>query len=193
VTFRPYRRAAARLPIFPALALSAVLMVAGCSSPTHEPTAMSTTPALTPPSPAATSSDPLDEVSRAVAAYRSMWDAYVAASNAGQTEPSDLALYAAGDALETLNRGLALNKSNAVVSKGAPKLAPHLSSLTPSTAPTKVTLGDCLDDSHWLLYKADGHLADNVPGGRRTVGATIEKQRDGWKVTSFAVKGVGTC
>ena len=45
------------------------------------------------------------------------------------------------------------------------------------------------------LAKADlDVLADNVPGGRRSITAEVKKQPDGtWKVTRFAVEAVGSC
>ncbi|MET8763061.1 hypothetical protein [Lentzea sp. NPDC004782] len=54
---------------------------------------------------------------------------------------------------------------------------------------------DCGDSTNALKYRKDsGQLADDVPGGKRRITATVEKQADGtWKVTDFGVLDLGTC
>lgn len=161
-----------------------VAVAAGCTTPQGK-TEPSRTPSLEAPS-----QTPQEQ---ALKAYRSMWDVYVTASNGGVVEPLDLQKYAAGSALTTLNKGLALNKSEGVVTKGNPQLSPSPVSASPSEDPSTVDISDCLDDSNWLLYKAEGQLADNIPGGHRKVNAQVTKNTDGWRVSSIATQGVGTC
>jgi hypothetical protein len=122
-----------------------------------------------------------------------MWQAYVAASNAGDPQSPELAKYASGNALQTLVNGLTANKSKGLTTKGTPQLNPVQTGFSPADAPTNVTVGDCLDSTHWLLYKPNGDLADNTPGGRHKVTAEVNKGDGGWKVTAFAAQGVGTC
>jgi hypothetical protein len=122
-----------------------------------------------------------------------MWSVYVAASNAGATDPPELARYASGDALSTLDKGLADNASKGLVTKGTPTIAPRVTASGPTDAPTSVTISDCSDGSRWLLYTKDGHLADNTPGGHHRVTATVIKGSSGWSVTSLAVQETGTC
>ena len=122
-----------------------------------------------------------------------MWQAYIAASNAGDPQSPELAKYASGSALQTLVTGLTANKSQSLVTKGTPEINPVQTGFSPADAPTSVTVGDCADDSHWLLYKPNGDLADNTPGGRHKVTATVDKGDGGWKVTAFAAQGTGTC
>ena len=44
-----------------------------------------------------------------------------------------------------------------------------------------------------LKYK-NGQLVNDTPGGRRSITAEVKKQQDGtWRVTRFAVEGVGSC
>jgi len=138
--------------------------------------------------------DPVAEGTRAaLAAYRGMWAAFVAASNSGATNPPALVEYTGGSALPVLNRGLTANKAKALVSKGNPTISPKLTSIGPLKAPTSATILDCVDDTRWLLYRSDGRLADDVPGGRSRANATVERVGERWKVTSFALQGPGTC
>jgi hypothetical protein len=122
-----------------------------------------------------------------------MWAAFVAASNNGQADPPALRKYTTGSALQTLNKGLALNKSRSQKTKGAPTMKPELTSIGPGTAQRTATVADCVDSTRWLLYQADGRLVDNKPGGRRQVTATVTEVGGTWKVTTFAARGVGTC
>lgn len=122
-----------------------------------------------------------------------MWQAYASASNTGDVQSAELAKHAAGSALTTLVNGLTSNKSKGLTSKGEPQLAPIQTGFSPAEAPTSVTVADCLDDSNWLLYKSNGELEDNTPGGRHKVVATVNKVNGEWKVTAFAESGVGTC
>jgi hypothetical protein len=66
--------------------------------------------------------------------------------------------------------------------------------VTPADAPNRVEVADCLDDTHWLKYKADGSLADNVPGGRSRSASAITLQSNGkWLVTEQITGAEGTC
>ncbi|MEU5001541.1 hypothetical protein [Streptomyces sp. NPDC021622] len=106
-----------------------------------------------------------------------------------------LGRYAAGDALGAITRGMYADRRNGLVTKGKPKNSPKVSGMKPSADPTTVMISDCGDSSHWLKYrKKSGELADDKPGGRQAITAEVKKQGDGsWKVTRFAVEGVGSC
>ena len=94
-----------------------------------------------------------------------------------------------------ISRGLYADHVNGLVAKGAPKDYPVITSSDPPSEPTTVMISDCGDSSHWLQYRKDtGKLADNVPGGRRSITAEVKKQPDGtWKVARFVVEAVGSC
>ena len=92
-----------------------------------------------------------------------------------------------------VNRSLYTDNLNGVVTKGAPKTNPQVSKVDPEDNPTTVMISDCGDDSGWLKYK-NGQLVNDTPGGRRSITAEVKKQQDGtWRVTRFAVEGVGSC
>ena len=59
----------------------------------------------------------------------------------------------------------------------------------------RIGITDCGDSTNWLKYRKDnGMLADDVPGGRRLIKATVEKQSDGtWKVSDYGVHEIGSC
>jgi hypothetical protein len=169
-------------------------VAAGCGEKEPRADDPPVTPTLPPPASVSPSTDPAAAGAQAaVTAYRGMWDAFVEASNNGDVAPPSLATYTSGRALTKLNNGLALNKSRGQNTKGKPTLSPKITAIGPVAAPTSVSIADCFDDSRWLLYKKDGQLADDVPGGRRQTIAKVEKAGDVWKVTTLALQGTGTC
>jgi hypothetical protein len=172
----------------------ALLSLTACTGSKPSMSGSGAAPSQSLHAPLAGPTDPrLTAVQDALTAYRNMWQAYADASNAGNLRSADLAKYATDSALTTLVNGLANNKSKGLTSKGNPQLAPVQTGFSPADAPTNVTVSDCLDDSHWLLYKSNGELEDNTPGGRHKVVATVNKINGEWKVTAFAESGVGTC
>jgi hypothetical protein len=129
----------------------------------------------------------------AAASYTGMWREMAKAGETGDWQSPALAKYATGDALGVINRSLYTDHLNGVVTKGAPKTNPQVSKVDPQDNPTTVMISDCGDDSGWLKYK-NGQLVNDTPGGRRSITAEVKKQQDGtWRVTRFAVEGVGSC
>lgn len=124
-----------------------------------------------------------------------MWQDMAQAGTTADWRSPQLAAHATGDALSAMSRVLYADHLNGLVSKGAPKNHPKVTSATPVAQPTTVMIQDCGDSRHWLQYRKDtGKLADATPGGRRAIAAEVKKQADGtWKVTRFAVEGLGSC
>lgn len=138
----------------------------------------------------------VDEVERdALATYRAMWKDFVAAGRSSDWQAPGLGRHATGIALQKLTRGLYTDHQNGVVTRGEPVLDPRVSSVEPATNPTKVVVTDCGDSTNYLKYDATtGQLADDEPGGRRLINATVESQPDGsWKVSDFGIHEVGSC
>jgi hypothetical protein len=131
----------------------------------------------------------------ALAAYRGMWQDFVAAGATSDWQSPKLGQHATGIALTNLSRSLYADHYNGLITKGEPVLNPSASSAEPPNAPTKVIITDCGDSTQWLKYRAgNGHLVDDKPGGRRSINAIVEKQADGsWKVSDYGVHDVGTC
>jgi hypothetical protein len=181
-----------RLAVVACLAVPLVL-VAGCrTSPSPSAT---TTPYLSlRVSAPASAADPHVEVQQAVAAYLNGLNAYVTQSNSGGTDTTGMAQYLTGSALDVLATGLRRHQARAVTSRGYPGIdAPQVTDIAPANDPRTVKVAGCLDDSHWLLYRSDGHLEDAAPGGRRRVTAQIDKTGGGWMVSRLAIGEVGTC
>jgi hypothetical protein len=184
-----------------AATLVAAVMLAGCGSDgqgSPEPTAGSTPGAVTPA--ASASPVPVDPVAAAeqavLAAYRGMWQAYQQAGQPPQADPDhpDLERYAAGDALAVLTDGLTDYRDQGLVFSGAPVLSPEVAELSPPDDPAEATVEDCSDSSGFEVVRADGGPYEDEPGGRRLITAEVEKVGEGtWKVTSFAVREVGSC
>jgi len=132
---------------------------------------------------------------QAMTAYLGMWNDFVSAAATSDWQSRKLGQYATGLALSTLSRGLYADHSNHLVSRGAPTHNTQESSVDPPANPTTVTVTDCSDSTKALKYRTDnGQLANDSPGGRRLINATVQKQSDGsWKVSDFGVQGLGTC
>jgi hypothetical protein len=175
-------------------AAAALLTLASCSAESIN----STTPPTSQPPSATTAPPPVSSAAdqarrQALAAYRGMWQAMAKAAETSDSQSTDVAKYATGDALAVLNRSLYADKLNGVVSKGSPTVNPTVSSVDPADKPTTVVTADCSDSTNWLKYKA-GTLLNDKPGGRRAITAEVKKQQDGtWKVSRFAVQEVGSC
>ncbi|MFE0099854.1 hypothetical protein [Streptomyces sp. NPDC059009] len=94
-----------------------------------------------------------------------------------------------------MSRSLYADHYNGLVSKGRPENHPRVAVLDPPSAPTVILIKDCGDSTHWLKYRGtSGELANEKPGGRRAITAEVKRQTDGsWRVSRFAVKGLGSC
>jgi hypothetical protein len=185
-------RALARLASW-LMVLALTLVVASCTSKPAPKGAPPSSPPLRAPS-ASSSPDPRADVQAALAAYTNLLNAFVAASNAGTDDKTELAKYATGSALDLLASGLADNKAKGLHTQGTPGIdPPKVTNFGPASNPTSVSVTGCVDGTNWLLYKSNGQLADSGPNGRRRTGAQIDKTAGAWKVSSLAIQGVGTC
>ncbi|MEX3104932.1 hypothetical protein ACSCBZ_21270 [Streptomyces niveiscabiei] len=173
-----------------------VLLAVGCTSAGETSSGgEKSTPAGSIPvsSPAVSAAEVARE--RASAAYVGMWRDMAEAAKTSDWRSPILGRYATGDALSAISRGLYADHRNGLVARGGPKNYPKVTLATPADNPTTVMVSDCGDSTNWLKYRrSDGQLADHKPGGRRAITAEVKKQTSGsWKVTRFAVEGLGSC
>lgn len=192
---RGVRGVSAQLIVAMTLATATILWCAACGS---KPTAVSASPPTEQSRTAVTSSavSPGDVARQhAVASYVAMWQDFVSAASTSDWQSATLGRYATGVALSTLSRGLYADHYNGLISKGSPTHDVTVTSATPASEPIKVMVSDCSDSTKALKYRADdGRPANDGPGGRQQINATVQKQADGsWKVTDFGVQAVGTC
>lgn len=131
----------------------------------------------------------------AIGAYLGMWQDFARAGTTSDWQSPALPQYATGIALSDMSRGLYADKDNGLVTRGTATHNPKVSSMTPASDPTTVVVSDCSDSRNYLKYYASsGKPANDGPGGRQLINATVQKQPDGsWKVTDFGVQAVGTC
>lgn len=171
-------------------------VAAGCSG--DDPGAAPAPPTSSPtvqPEPS-TSPSPVERAeAAALDTYIGMWMAMAKADETADWESPELAQYATGNALTTITRSLYADHKNGIVSKGKPALDPRVTARKPERDPTTIRIADCGDSTNWLQYHADsGKPVDEEPGGRRAIQAEVKQQADGtWKVTRFAVQGLGSC
>jgi hypothetical protein len=125
--------------------------------------------------------------------YRTMWADLVTAARTSNYQSKLLPQHATRDALSLLVQGLAEDRELGIVTKGQPVLQPSISSLTPATNPTKASIIDCFDNTHWVEYNTNGKLQKNAPGGRHATTADLVRMGSTWKVTELTVRATGTC
>jgi len=184
---RPVRRGVVQA----ALALTISLGIAGCTDQKPAPAGPPSVSA--PPSVASPPDTKAAAEAKAVQAYRGMWKAYAKAGLTANPDEPDLVIYATDPALKLLRDGLAGYRAKGQVFKGEYGSTPSVAEATPAVTPTTVIIADCLDSTNFLVYKASGEKADDIPGGRRSTSATVKSQGGDWKVTNFAVQEQGTC
>lgn len=160
---------------------AAAIGLAACSG--SSPAAAPTTAAPKPVTPGAT----------VVAAYQSMWSDLVTAAETSDYQSPLLPQHATGAALTLLVQGLARDQLNGIVTRGKTVHRPQVASLTPAGSPTRATVTDCFDDTHWLEYTSTGALAKNSPGGRRATTAHLLRLAGTWKVSDLTIAATGTC
>ena len=183
-----------------ALLVAVALLVAACGSDGSAETPVETAAAPSSASPNVTVSpsaaSPAETAGQqAVEAYLGMWRDMATAATTSDWRSPLLARHATGAALQVITGSLYADYRNGHITKGVPENSPVISSVDPPDDPTTVLISDCGDSTNWLKYRIDtGQLVDDEPGGRQAITAEVKKQADGaWRVTRFAVEGVGTC
>lgn len=143
-----------------------------------------------------TSASPADIASeKAIAAYVGMWNDMVEAAKTSDWEDPQLGRHATKDALRVITGSLYADYKNGVITKGRPTYDPEVTSVKPRTSPDTVMIKDCADSSNSLKYfKKTGKRVSDTPDGHRLIIAEVKLQGDDeWRVTRFAVQGVGSC
>ena len=185
------RRASSRSAILVGLILCAAVALLACGSGSSA-AAVPTTTGPARPSPTTTQA-PADIAQKVIADYRGMWADLVSAARTSDYQSARLPQHASGDALNLLVQGLAKDQELGIVTRGKLVLQPHITSLTPAGNPTKATVTDCFDNTHWIEYKTSGGLEKNAPGGRRSTTADLVRMGRTWKVTQLTIRATGTC
>jgi hypothetical protein len=180
------RQRTARALAAPAIAAAAIGLAACGSSGAGAPTTTAM-PTTTTPETAAQAS------TAALAAYRGMWGDLVSAARTSDYRSPTLGDHTTGQALTLFVQGLARDQLHGIVTDGHVTLDPVVGSTAPSADPTRVTVTDCVDDSHWVEYTTSGGRAANPAGGRRRTTAVVARRPGAWKVTQLTVGAVGSC
>jgi hypothetical protein len=130
---------------------------------------------------------------QAVAAYKGMWAAFVAAGKIPDPDAPEIRKYASDQALRLIVNALYTDQQQKKVIRGEVTVDPQVTALSPADKPVTVTISDCVNSEKWLVYKASGGLADDTPSGKHQTTATVKRTAEGWKVSSFILKEAGTC
>lgn len=184
----------------PASAFALLMGAAGCSS--SGGTASSASPTAGGPSasisvsasPTGSADASSPQAQAALAAYRGMITDWVAAGQTANYQDPALAQHMSGTALSQVTRHLYIEKTEGAVVRGAPQLLDvAFGQMLPASSPTEIVINSCLDTSLWLEYTTDGHLYNNVPGGKRKTQVLVVSRNNTWKVDQLAMNAVGTC
>jgi hypothetical protein len=188
------RRLTRRLGLLVAAALVAVVAGCGGGQQATAPTSPSSVDEPSATAGAGRPSVPAVGAPSATAAYRSLWEAYVAASRIPDPQYPDLTRYADGDALEVFVDGLRMMRRDGLVGRGDVSLHPRVTVVRADARPPTVHIEDCVDTAATRLVKKDGSRYQDTPGGRQAAKAVASRiQLGAWRITSFALHGVGSC
>lgn len=172
-----------------------VISVSACTSGNQDSRSLGESPRPEPTTitPSASRTDHAKDA--ALTAYTDMWRDVADASATADWQSARLDDHATGDALAVVTNALRRDRDRGLISKGQPTHSAQVSSQDPLVDPRTIRIEDCGDSSNWLKYQADtGELVDDTSGGRRAITAEVIRLEDGsWKVSRFAVRGVGTC
>lgn len=165
------------------MACAGAVLLGGCSQPPEETTRTPTASASkTTPGPRA----------QALAAYTAMLRDFATASRTSDHESPMLERHAAGDALALIRQTLRLESEDGIVGRGAPVPDPRI--VSTGRGGQSFAVRDCADATNWLRYTEDGKPANDEPGGKHRIDATVTHTATGdWKVTELHIRGVGTC
>lgn len=187
-----HRPAVRRRAAGAALIALTLLTMTACTDPPPT-TTPSAAPSLAAPPTQSSPTPNADPKTAALDAYSGMWKAYAKAGLTANPDEPNLPAHTADPALKMLRDALAGYRAKNQVFKGEYGSRPTVVETSPKDKPVAVVIADCLDSKNFLVYKANGELADDEPGGRRSTGATVHLQGGTWKVTSFAIREKGTC
>ena len=184
----------------PASAFALLVGAAGCSSSggtasSASPSAGGASPSVSvSASPTSSASASSPQAQAALAAYRGMIADWTAAGLTANYQDPALAHHMSGSALSQVTRHLYVEKTEGAVVRGTPQLLDvAFGQMVPASSPTEVVINSCLDTSSWLEYTTDGHLYNNVPGGKRKTQVLVVSRNNAWKVDQLAMNAVGTC
>lgn len=164
---------------------------AGCSSHPQAPAAHVASPTATRMS-AGSTLDPSAQA--ALASYQASWNAVDQAGSTANYRLPALAEYFHGQAYLLVSQNIFLYQKNGMVSRGAVVLHPRIVSEDFAAKPPTVTIADCVDDRHDLVYySATGKPIDDEPGGFRADSTVMTDLNGAWKATSLNVGAEGTC
>jgi hypothetical protein len=194
------RRAAAGLG-----AAALLATVAACSSqggPTALPTVSSggatSAPAAATATPSGTSRQAAAAAQKALTAYRGAfadWASVAAIPSKADYQNPQLADHLTGDALSYVTGSVYIKTNvDGGVTHGKPVLLhPAVTQAVPAANPTQIVITDCISTNSWLLYTTDGHLYNDVPGGRDKTEALVAVSDGVWKVSKLVIQTDGTC
>ncbi|MFD9791369.1 hypothetical protein ACFWXK_10500 [Streptomyces sp. NPDC059070] len=181
--------------------VASLAFLSACSSTSHKatdtnsastaPTSASATPAARP------SSAPPDnaEKTAVLASYNAMWVQQMKAYRKADDKGTDLAKYAALNALSKFQLDLAHMRKAGTVGTGQVGHTPRVGTLDTTGKLPKATVTDCIDLSKWKAVRANGEplpLPTNQPV-RYVASASAERWNGRWMVTDYIPDGTRTC
>jgi len=128
-----------------------------------------------------------------LAAYRGMWEDWVALAATGDYQNPRLANHASGRALSLIYKAIYKDRAAGLHSEGRPVLSPKIVAMTPESSPDRATVSDCVDTSPWVSVRSTGERQADSPSGRHAVQALAVLGNGMWKVDQLVIQDLGTC
>lgn len=178
------------------IALCAVIALSACggeggresaNGPESAPSTASQ-PSEAPSTPPSESADPLAAQKRAVLqTYSRFWEEQVKAYSQGDVAGTDVAKYAAAQALSATKRDLSELRSQGIVTTGEPAHDTSVDELEPDKKVPYAKLTDCLDSTGWKFVYAKSQKPVDMPTNRLVRYVTeveAEKWGNQWKIVT---------
>ncbi|WP_331763534.1 hypothetical protein [Streptomyces anthocyanicus] len=179
--------AAASIALCAAMALTAC----GGGESADSPASPSTNPSqssVTPSASASESEDPQAAQKRAVLqAYNRFWEEQVKAYSRGDATGTEVAKYAAAQALSATKQDLSELRSQGIVTTGEPTHATSVDKLQADKKVPYAKLTDCLDSTGWKFVYAESQKPVDMPTNRLVRYVTeveAEKWGNQWKIVT---------
>jgi hypothetical protein len=170
------------------VAITATLLMAGCTGGEAAPSAEQDTPTS---SSQALASDPSESVGTAeadevLAVYRRLQEVVNRAYADPEGNYPELAEYAYGRALADIHQTLFYYRERGIRFTGKPSMSPRVTFIDVDASPPTATVTDCFDDSKWIPVDAETGESVAAPGQnhRYRVTSTAQQHDGRWFIVS---------
>ncbi|MFD9338642.1 hypothetical protein ACFWBF_30245 [Streptomyces sp. NPDC060028] len=180
-----------RLLAAAAVTLTIAAFTAGCTKDNE-----SAPPAPSPTvSPSPTADPQAAEKTALLGVYRAYWDAQLKVYASGSTKDTGIEKVAGDKAYSKVQSTRAYYVDNHLVVKGAPVLAPKVSTMDVTSVPPSATITDCVDSTNYITVEQDtGKPVQTIDSNRRHAATYAALKIGGtWQIRDSDISRDSTC